>query len=721
MGDNIYLGDRNGVRTPMHWSSDRNAGFSAANAQRLYLPVIIDPEYHYEAGNVDVQQNNPQSLLWWMKRIIALRRRFAPVFGRGKLEMLQPENRRMLAFVRRFQEQDILVVANLSRFAQHAELDLAAFRGRVPVEMFGRNDFPPIGDQPYPVLLGPHAFYWFMLRKPAPVAVEAAPERPSLETPGRWTEALSAPRAAALAEILLSYLAASRTLGPKAKEALEARILEAIPFGSSAAWVLLQLEYDLPEQPTDVFSVPVAFVTGEAAADVERRHPAAVLARLATGQGAGLLVDAAAEPGFRKAILDILAGERRIAGVYRDILGRPAKALTDGSVDLNAESSVEWSPSGAPVLTYKDRYVLRFVRRLEPGPHPEVELGRFLTERRPSARVRPFAGHLELKSRRGPATVLATLHAFRPVLATGWRHALDSLGRYFESVLTRLPVGGERPAPIPAEPLVSLSEGPIPEEARELLGPFLQDAELLGKTIGEVHQALASAPEDPEFSPEPFTVLYQRELYQAMRTLTRQVGSLLRRGLRNIPEEARADAQRVVDLEGEVLKRFRAALQTKFRTSRVRCHGDFHLGRVLYTGKEFVITGFEGDETRSLGQRRIKRNPLRDVAAMLRSFHYAAASALYGPQAGIGVRPQDRAALEPWAQYWKLWVSAAFLKGYRASGAPSAFAPKREEFELLLALFLREQAVRELSHELRQRPDWARVALLGLPDLLASI
>src|SRR5512138_2917016 len=141
MGDNIYLGDRNGVRTPMQWSGDRNAGFSRANPQRLYLPVIIDPEYHYEAVNIEAQQANPSSLLWWTRRLIALRKRFK-AFGRGTIEFLYPDNRKVLAFIRRYENESILVIANLSRFSQYVQLDLSSVRGSIPVELFGRSEFP---------------------------------------------------------------------------------------------------------------------------------------------------------------------------------------------------------------------------------------------------------------------------------------------------------------------------------------------------------------------------------------------------------------------------------------------------------------------------------------------------------------------------------------------------------------------------------------------------
>src|SRR5579872_5166390 len=189
MGDNIYLGDRNGVRTPMQWSPDRNAGFSRANPQKLYLPVIIDPEYHYEAINVETQQNNPHSLLWWMKRLVAQRKQ-STALSRGSLEFLFPENRKILAFVRRFEDELILVVANLSRLVQCFELDLSQFKGMVPVELSGATRFPEITDRPYFMNLGPFSFYWFALEKQRVEATLTAEETPQISAK-TWAEVMS--------------------------------------------------------------------------------------------------------------------------------------------------------------------------------------------------------------------------------------------------------------------------------------------------------------------------------------------------------------------------------------------------------------------------------------------------------------------------------------------------------------------------------------------------
>src|SRR5947207_2042364 len=220
MGDNIYLGDRNGVRTPMQWSADRNAGFSRANPQRLYLPVIVDPQFHYEQVNVESQQNSPYSLLWWMKRLISTRKRYK-AFGRGTMEFLHPENRKILAFVRRYENETILVVANLSRLVQCFELDLSAYKGMRPMEVFGQTRFPPVSDAPYSLTLGPHIFYWFAL-PPQSVEAVAGPAAtagalPALTVGSAWENALRGRAKAELETILPRYLQGQRWFRSKAR------------------------------------------------------------------------------------------------------------------------------------------------------------------------------------------------------------------------------------------------------------------------------------------------------------------------------------------------------------------------------------------------------------------------------------------------------------------------------------------------------------------------
>jgi maltose alpha-D-glucosyltransferase/alpha-amylase len=286
MGDNYYLGDRNGVRTPMQWSPDRNAGFSRANSQRLYLPAIIDPEYHYEAINVDVQQNNPQSLLWWTKRVLDLRRR-RRAFGRGTLEMVFPENRKVLAFLRRWGDERLLVVANLSRFAQHAELNLATHRGHVPLELFGQTEFPVIGEGPYPLSLGPHGFYWFELRPPrggAGARAAAAPRElarvrvPELRKAGR-----DATSRAAIEAVLPEWLYTRPWFQGQGRRVQSLKIVEAVPVTPEANLLVARVDYT--EGESEAYALPLGVATGRRAEEMVRKHPHAVVARLDAAAG----------------------------------------------------------------------------------------------------------------------------------------------------------------------------------------------------------------------------------------------------------------------------------------------------------------------------------------------------------------------------------------------------------------------------------------------------
>ena len=370
-------------------------------------------------------------------------------------------------------------------------------------------------------------------------------------------------------------------------------------------------------------------------------------------------------------------------------------------------------------VVYGDRFILKLFRRLEAGVNPDLELGRFLTERAAFAHIPPLAGVLEYRRQHAEPMTLAILQGFVPNQGDAWQYTLDALGHYCEGVLARqtaMPA-----APMPPQPLLALLEDEIPPLAYELIGPYLGAARLLGQRTAELHVALAQETDDPAFAPEPFSTLYQRALYQSMRSPTGQVFERLLERLQEVPAAVREEAQLVVSLEPEILRRFRSVLQRKITAMRIRIHGDYHLGQVLYTGKDFVIIDFEGESPRPLSERRIKRSPLRDVVGMLRSFHYAAYTALSSRINGGVARPEDMAVLEPCAHFWHLWVSAVFLKAYLASAAPAPFLPRtREELAILLDAYVLEKALYELGHELDNRPDWVQVPLRGILQLLET-
>jgi maltose alpha-D-glucosyltransferase/alpha-amylase len=730
MGDNFYLGDRNGVRTPMQWSADRNAGFSRTNPQRLYLPVNIDPEYHYEAVNVETQQGNPDSLLWWMKRTIALRNRFK-AFGRGSLNFLYPENRKVLAFTRCYEDEAILVVANLSRLAQYTSLNLAEFVGRTPVEVFGQTEFPVIGETPYAITLSPYAFYWFSLESKQPVRIDLlTPSEeilvPTLMLSGEWKDLCKQKRRTMLETALLGYIRHRRWFGGKARytRSTEIQDIITIPCGTSIAHlIIIKVEYSEGEPET--YLVPVAFALEERGNQIINDLPQAVIARLKLrskdGDREGVIYDALAERDFCNALLEAIARRRRFKGETGEIIAsQTTKAFRQirGPVGDTLESALLKGEQTNTSVVYGDKLILKLFRRLEEGVSPELEIGRFLTEKEPFPNAPHVAGALEYRlHRKSEPVTLGILHGYIPNEGNGWDYTLDSLGRYFEQVM----VHPEEEAPLPVGgSLLDISSQSLSPVVRENIGSYILSAQLLGQRTAELHLALASAMDNPDFVPEPFSLTYQRSLSHGMRGFATQVLHLLRQRLSQLPEEVKADAQKVLALEDTIIGYFQEISKRKITGMRIRCHGDYHLGQVLYTGDDFIIIDFEGEPARHLGERRIKRSPLRDVAGMIRSFHYAAFVALRG-QASTMVRPEDQPMLEAWARSWYLWSSAAFLKSYLQLMADTPVLPQgQESVRTVLDAYLLDKALYEVNYELNNRPDWVRLPLQGILQLLET-
>jgi maltose alpha-D-glucosyltransferase/alpha-amylase len=725
MGDNIYLGDRNGVRTPMQWSADRNAGFSRANPQRLYLPIIIDPEYHYETMNVEAQQSNPYSLLWWMKRLIALRKRYK-AFGRGTIEFLQPENRKVLIFLRRYEGECLMAVANLSRFVQYLELDLSAFKEMVPVEIFGRTEFPPIGELPYFLTLGPHSFFWFSLEpKPAAriqaEAADRAAQLPLLNAADRWEGILRGRNRAALERILLPYIRARRWFGGKARGIRAAVIVEILPIhdaGLPAFLTLVRMDYS--DGDAETYTLPLMYARGERAEGVLRDQPYAAIARLLfkEREEEGIIFDACVDEGFAESLLVGIARHRRREGFEGELVASRTYEFKQirGPAEGRLSSSVLKAEQSNTSLLFGDRFILKLFRRIQPGVNPDLEIGLFLTEKKFS-HIPPVAGAVEYRRGREEPMTLAILNQFVPNEGDAWKFTLDHLTHFFEHAVAEQ--GKMEGLSLPSSPLLDLAEPDVPPAVAEIIGPYLESARLLGQRTGEMHLVLASEPERPSFAPEPFSRLYQRSLYQSMRSLTGQVFQLLRQRLQTLPEGTRPEVQKVLDQEAKILERFRSLMDMKITAMRIRCHGDYHLGQVLYTGKDFVIIDFEGEPARPLSERRIKRSPLRDVAGMLRSFNYAAYSALFSQRDSGLIRPEDLAFLESSAQFWRLWVSAAFLKAYLGEASKGNFIPRaKREVQALLDIYLLEKGVYELGYELNNRPEWIMIPIQGIRELI---
>src|SRR3954469_11726620 len=472
MGDNIYLGDRHGVRTPMQWSTDRNAGFSDANPQRLYLPVVIDPGYGPEAINVEAQQNNPASLLWWMKRLIGLRKRYA-AFGRGELEFLYPENRKVLTFLRRLGDEGILVVANLSRYAQYVELDLSEFQGHQPIALLGGVEFPRIGELPYLLTLGPHDFYWFAL-EPARALDAPSPSAPTLDVKGTWRDVFE-DGGARLDAALPGYLRGRRWFGSKGRRIKGAAVSRVIPVPSGGAasrpiGYLTFVDVEYGEGEGETYVLPIAWSLDDAQPEYLEATP---IAHLRTSDGEGFLHDAVFSPAFNTALLNTIRRRRRLQDGTAQVTGHSTPVLRRrGSGSL--EPSLLGAEQSNTSVQFGDALVLKLFRKLESGVNPDLEIGRFLTDRNTFQHTPKVAGGLEFRDN-GDVSTLAILQEYVPNEGDAWTYTLDVLGRYFEDVLARR---GEEPT-LPQKSLIELTDIDCPELAAETIGSYLGNARLL--------------------------------------------------------------------------------------------------------------------------------------------------------------------------------------------------------------------------------------------------
>ena len=730
MGDNVYLGDRDGVRTPMHWSGDRNAGFSTADSQRLILPIIIDHEYHYQTVNVEAQERNRHSLLWWIRRLIAMRKQFK-AFGRGTIEFLSPENPRVLAFIRSFGNEQILVVANLSRFVQYVELDLSRFKGSVPIELFGRTHFPRIGDLPYLLTLGPHMFDWFSIEQREDTAhLDIRPHYvPSVEVTETWDHFIRGEDRERLEMVLPDYLPHCRWFRSKARQLKSARISEVLPVsedGSNSYLSLVDVEFGDSEPETYV--LPLAAIDNHDA----RHHAIASNSAVAHLQFSGrhenagkhnghseqVVFDATGDRQFEMAVLGVIEHRRRLRGMRGEAQGFTSSAYN--SIKAAGHSGgnpnllkVEQSNSS---IAYGQELIFKLFRRIEPGISPDLEISRFLTERANFPHTPRLAGWLEYRVGRGEPITMGVMHSFVHNHGDAWEYTRRELNRYFERAATRT-----QPVPPPGKPLIELLAEDSPDRAgADMVGVYLDVARLLGQRTAELHLALSSEQEDNAFTPEPF-LPQLRSTYQSMRNLAGRTIRLLRDRLSMLPENTQKQAQRLSEHQDRISACFDALLKHRIDVVRIRTHGDLHLGQVLYTGKDFVIIDFEGEPARPLSERRRKRPGLRDVAGMLRSFHYAAFGSLLEQVSSGALGGRDFASMEPWARLWQEWTSWAFLKAYLETAGESPIVPKaRAELKVLLDAFVLDKAIYELGYELNSRPDWVTIPLHGIEQIAGT-
>ncbi len=722
MGDNIYLGDRNGVRTPMQWAPDRNAGFSRANPQKLYLPVNIDPEYHYEAINVETQQNNSHSLLWYMKRMIAQRKQH-PSFGRGSFELLFPNNRKVLAFVRQFEDEKILVVANLSRFTQFAELDLAKHAGSVPTEIFGRTRFPAVTDQTYTLSLGPHAFQWFHLQPQQPseeaLAVPGTDHLPVITV--EPANLFSASTRRALSRITARVLR-TRPWFPKNRTIRQVTIDEVIPLPNTFANIVL-IRVDMSDGEPETYMAPLSLATGENAEAVLRDRPQNVLCRVeGIPDTAALFYGAIFDRNFSDALLKAIVRRRRIKGENGELLGSHTRAFRKawGAVRSNLEPTANTIGPNT-FIKLGDDFILKLYRKIEPGINPDREIGDFLVNHTNFQNAILALGAIEYRRVVDEITevnTLGILNNYVPNSANAWTYTLDHLGLYFERALAIAEHDPRLKDLVTGTPL-NLLNRPVPAVVAELLAGHGESPELLGQRTAELHLALSSRPDIPDFAPEPFTEFYRLGIFHGMISHMSRSLDALRARVSTLPEIVQPEARAVLERESLLRSRMLILRDTRISCTRIRHQGDYHLGNILYTGRDFLVQNFEGDISKPMSERRIKRSAFRDVACMIRSFHYVSHAVLFNHVPGIVSGRESHPQLERWAKIWYQWVSALFLRGYLTTAGNASFIPAtQQEIAALLQAYTLEKALIEVEYELENRPDWVRIPLNGILDEL---
>ncbi|HYM00379.1 MAG TPA: alpha-glucosidase C-terminal domain-containing protein, partial [Blastocatellia bacterium] len=716
MGDNIYLGDRNGVRTPMQWSGDRNAGFSRANPQKLYLPVIIDPEYHYEAVNVETQQSSPNSLLWWMKHLIEQRKRFK-AFGRGSLEFLRPTNRKVLAFYRRYQDETLLIVATLSRFPQHVELDLSAANGMTPVEVFGRAEFPPITDQFYNLTLGSLGFYWFSLEPrrvhQESVVAETAPALPAIEVPSLDRFFQDRGLRVLLAR-LPGFLKSRRWFQGRDRTIRSIEFADSIPIPDTSAHLLFgRVEYS--EGDPEVYVLPGSVAQGDAAERVKRTLSDGAVAEIKGDDGSsGVLYSAVWDSAFCDALLSAIARRRSFRGKVGELVGSHNRTFRKVWGQSHPElGSAVWNIEQTnTAIVFGNRFWLKVYRRIQPGMHPEIEQASFLTDKG-FPHAAPLTGTVEYRTGSSDPAAVAALFGFVENQGDAWNYTLDSLGQFFEGGLA----GKELEALGASRHPLELQNAELPAPMHELAGAYLDAAHLMGRRTAELHLALSDSA-DPAFSPEPFTDHYRQALQHSLIALVRETGPSLRSRSNSLPESARADAKALVEQQDKIRAFLRQISDQRVPAVRIRIHDDLQLKRFLHTGKDFVFVGFEGRPDRALSERRIKRSPWRDVASMIMSFYYAADAVFHDQVPGIKNRPEILPVLQSLSRAWFEWTSAMFLKGYRGGLGDSVLASSDANSRILLDTFLWERALEEIEEQLQLNDEWIGTPLRLLRRIL---
>ncbi|NJC27106.1 maltose alpha-D-glucosyltransferase [Neolewinella antarctica] len=711
MGDNYYLGDRDGVRTPMQWNSNENAGFSEANPHSLYLPVIRDTEYSYRWVNVKRQQQNPNSLLNWTKKLLA-KRKTSKVFGRGTIRWLTPDNSRILAFIREFEDEAVVVVVNLSRHAQAVNLDLQEFEGSKVREAFGRTHFPDVSRDPYVVTVASHGYYWLQLES----INLGGDDRRQLVTAElnatKLKDFFDRKNLRKLtADILPNYLQSTSWLGARSEDLEEVTILDHRMQTNSQrhfGWMLLQVNFleGLPE----LIQLPIAFHNFREEVDYAQREEAIALVNYKDDKV--VLIDALYDEDYRRGLVDGLKEFGELPGF--NFVAQDSMATTGPQTASLLHSGTEYM-----LLQSKD-YTIKFYRRVDTTDVPDLEIKRMLT-RRGFANAPTVVGTLHFAPKN---TQNATLAIFEQRISSGgsaWDYVENNMQRFAEDVVSLLQrENGEAPKAQPDEIAVTdrIMYADMPETIQDVLGsPFITKLAELGRTIASYHTVMSDVSSEKNFEKEALSLHYQRSVYAGLKGDVRSTLDLLRKSMGELNDDAAGLAEALLAQEEKMHTKLKRLFAHKIEADKIRIHGDFTLMQLAQVDDTFVIRNFDGDPDRTFSQRRLRRSPAKDIANLMRSISYACG--LVYEDLAPGLRDETAAHLEDWLRTANRYLSAEFLTAYRKATTGTRLLPADEhDLEVMLDTFRIEKALQELRYDLNYRPGQAIVPLRGLLELV---
>ncbi|HKK78078.1 MAG TPA: alpha-glucosidase C-terminal domain-containing protein, partial [Phaeodactylibacter sp.] len=663
-----------------------------------YLPLINDPEYNFSTINVEVQQNNASSLLWWMKRMINIRKQFQ-AFGRGDIRFLSPENAKVLAFTRSYEDEHLLVVANLSRHAQSVDLELPEFERYRPVEAFGQTVFPPIGRGQNRFTVGPYGYYWFVL-EPEHQNGRIAPHIPELKwTPEDWLEmAQDKKNAPAIQRLIKQFLSRTNKYNLDQRKLEQIQIVKLAPLryeGGRSLLLIIRTLYT--EGFPEIYFIPLAMRKGDYQRQPNAPSASQIICQLTGGEQEGYLFEADESASFRNFLIRYLTEEGgQLPKDFQFVHSEAIRALPEKQPLPPAR--VISTRSNHRALAFGDQYFLKVFRRLENALNPEYEINRYGQHH--DLPVPGYLSHLQYQPPGEPPYILAMLEPYVANQGTAWQYFYDSARRFVEQLT------------IDTESEESEEQGPKSIEERIGDMPLLR-AQLLGEAVANFHVGMIDR-HTKGFEPEEFSLHYQRSLFSAWNSQLRSTFQQLRKSGRLTELAKQLQEKRPL-----ILDQLRRIYDHKIDAAKIRIHGDLQLEKVLFTGREFILFNFEGDRTRSFSELRLRKSPISDLASLSSSLYYAAMAAL---STHIKPDPLTESELLAWVEAWYEQLQNAFMKGYFPIARQAHLLPESEEdLQLLWQTFFLERQLYELNYELQQQREWELIPYRGLMRLLEKM